>query len=184
GAASGKKAKDKKGSTAAQSAAPAPPSRPTGLTQLPTAQALVILNNDFRASEQPQPSPSTHGLTTVRLTLLTRGVPQTCARIYRLPTNAPELRKAWLNLHPSNQHTTGKNKKSKQKNTLPPMPSLPKPPVPASGKPSGQPTDSVHQHDQQQRALARALLHLDPPSPPRAGTEDWPACPAEEDLIG
>ncbi|KAI7486386.1 POPLD-domain-containing protein [Hortaea werneckii] len=182
--ASGKKKKDKKGSAIAESAAPAPPSRPSGLTQLPAAQALAILNNDTRTSEQPQPSPSIHGLTTIRLTLLTRGVPQTCARIYRLPTNNSELRKAWLNLHPSNRHTTGKNKKSKQKNTLPPIPSLPKPLAPASGKPSGQTGDSVDQQYQQHRDLARALLHLDPPSPPRAGTEDWPACPAEEDLIG
>ncbi|KAI7280842.1 POPLD-domain-containing protein [Hortaea werneckii] len=183
GAASGKKKKDKVSATA-ESAAPALPSRPAGLTQLPTAQALAILNNDTRTSEQPQPSPSTHGLTTIRLTLLTRGVPQTCARIYRLPTNTPELRKAWLNLHPSNQHTTGKNKKSKQKNTLPPISSLSKPSAPAGGKPSGQPADSAHQQEQQQRDLARALLHLDPPSPPRAGTDDWPACPGEEDLIG
>ncbi|KAI7508201.1 hypothetical protein KC347_g6319 [Hortaea werneckii] len=182
--ASGKKKKDKKGSAASESAAPAPVSRPPSLTQLPAAQALAILNNDPRTSEQPQPSPSTYGLATVRLTLLARGVPQTCARIYRLPTNNPELRKAWLNLHPSNQHTTGKNKKSKQKNTLPPIPSLPKPTAPAGGKPSGQTADSVDQQNQQQRDLARALLHLDPPSPLRAGTEDWPACPAEEDLIG
>ncbi|RMZ16742.1 hypothetical protein D0860_00872 [Hortaea werneckii] len=184
GAAPGKNRKEKKRSATAESAAPAALSRPPGLTQLPTAQALTILNNNTPAPEQPQPSPSTHGLTTIRLTLLTRGVPQTCARIYRLPTNTPKLRKAWLNLHPSNQHTTGKNKKSKQKNTLPPMPSLPKAPAPASGKPSGQTADSAHQQEQQQRDLARALLRLDPPSPPRAGTEDWPACPGEEDLIG
>ncbi|KAI7218555.1 Actin-related protein 2/3 complex subunit [Hortaea werneckii] len=185
GAASGTKRKDKKGSMTAQSAAPAPPPRPPGLTQLPAAQALAILNNNICTSEQPQPSPAPHGLTTIRLTLLTRGVPQTCARIYRLPSNSTELRKAWLNLHPSNQHTTGKNKKSKQKNTLPPIPSLPKSSKATGAKPTGQTADSAdQQNQQQQRDLARALLHLDPPSPPRAGTEDWPACPAEEDLIG
>ncbi|KAI7158881.1 hypothetical protein KC349_g4531 [Hortaea werneckii] len=184
-AASGKKKKDKKGSVTAQSAAPAPPPRPPGLTQLPGAQALAILNNTAYTSEQLQPSPAPHGLTTIRLTLLTRGVPQTCARIYRLPTNSTELRKAWFNLDPSNQHTTGKNKKSKQKNTLPHIPSLPKYSPSTSAKPSGQTADSANQQNQQQqRDLARALLHLDPPSPPRAGTEDWPACPAEEDLIG
>ncbi|RMY70458.1 hypothetical protein D0863_05784 [Hortaea werneckii] len=181
---SGKKKKDKKGSVTTQSAAPAPPPRPPGLTQLPAAQALAILNNTANTSEQPQPSLAPYGLTTIRLTLLTRGVPQTCARIYRLPTNSTELRKAWLNLHPSNQHTTGKNKKSKQKNTLPPMPSLPNCSKSTSAKPSGQTADSANQQNQQQRDLARALLHLNPPSPPRAGTEDWPACPAKEDLIG
>ncbi|KAI7232785.1 POPLD-domain-containing protein [Hortaea werneckii] len=182
-AASGKKKKDKKG--IAQSAAPAPTPRTSSLTQLPAAQALAILNNNIRTSEQPQRSPAPHGLTTIRLTLLTRGVPQTCARIYRLPTNSTELRKAWLNLHPSNQHTTGKNKKSKQKNTLPHIPSLPKYSTPTSAKPSGQAADCANKRNQQQqRDLARALLHLNPPSPPRAGTEDWPACPGEEDLIG
>ncbi|RMZ03759.1 hypothetical protein D0862_05539 [Hortaea werneckii] len=195
-AASGKKKKDKKGSAIAQSAAPAPPSRPSGITQLPTAQALAILNNNsIRNSEQTQTSPVPHGLTTIRLTLLTRGVPQTCARIYRLPTNSSELRKAWLDLHPSNQHSTGKNKKSKQKNTLPPIPSLPNSSSSKSAGPSGkaskarsaqheQTADSTHRQSEEQRKLARALLHLDPPSPPRAGTEDWPACPIEEDLIG
>jgi ribonuclease P/MRP protein subunit POP1 len=40
-------------------------------------------------------------LITVRLTILYQGVPQTCARIYRLPTNDNELRKSWLSLLPS-----------------------------------------------------------------------------------
>jgi len=40
-------------------------------------------------------------LITVRLTMLNQGVPQTCARIYRLPTKDTGLRKSWLSLLPS-----------------------------------------------------------------------------------
>ncbi len=35
-------------------------------------------------------------LITVRLTILNQGVPQTCARIYRLPSNHIKLRESWL----------------------------------------------------------------------------------------
>src|SRR5262249_18459876 len=55
-------------------------------------------------------------LITVRLTMLNQGVPQTCARIYRLPSNDTELRKSWLSLLPS--QSCGKSPLHKRPSTL------------------------------------------------------------------
>jgi ribonuclease P/MRP protein subunit POP1 len=98
----------------------------------------------------------------VRINLITRGLPTPCARIYRLPTTSPTLRAAWLALHPSNQPTT----RSQRKKAAPP---------PSAAKKNDK---DLEAHVRQQR-LAASLLE-----PPRAGTEGYPACPGEEDLIG
>ncbi|KAK3721809.1 Ribonucleases P/MRP protein subunit pop1 [Vermiconidia calcicola] len=127
-----------------------PPPKPPKLTHLTSAQALALL--------KPSSNPISNRegkLTNIRLTLLTRGVPQTCARIYRLPSDStqPELRTAWLALLPTPKH----NKKH----------ALPKPP-----------SQNEAPHTVQQR-LARSLIE-----PPRAGEDNYPTCPGEEDLIG
>lgn len=85
-----------------------PPSMPQSLTQLTPAQALDILKPD---------SPTTQSeldgkLCAVCISLVTRGVPQTCARIYRLPSD-PQARKNWLALLPD------KTTKQSPKNGLP-----------------------------------------------------------------
>ena len=92
----------------------------------------------------------------VSLSCLTRGTPQTCARIYRLPstTSSASLRKQWLDLHPRNKSQKG------PKNSLPRLP-------------KDAPAYLV------QRRLAQSLLE-----PARAGEDDYPTCPGEEDLIG
>ena len=131
-----------------------PPSRPEKLKQLSATHARDLLR-------QPSAANPTHAtdlegkLITVRLTLLTRGVPQTCARIYRLPSasTGPDLRKAWLAL-------SQKQKQHGPKNGLPKLP-------------TDAPAHLV------QRRLAQSLLE-----PPRAGEDAYPACPGVEDLVG
>ncbi|KAK5703915.1 Ribonucleases P/MRP protein subunit pop1 [Elasticomyces elasticus] len=131
------------------------PPKPPQLTQLSARQALALL-----ASPEAKPAPHitlTSALVTVRLTLLTRGVPHPCARIYRLPTNDPDLRRQWQALLPSNVPH------KKQKGPKHALPRLPK---------------DASAHVVQQR-LAQSLLE-----PPRAGEDKYPACPDEEDLVG
>lgn len=100
-----------------------------------------------------------HAVTTVHIKLLTRGVPQTCARIYRLPSEkrSPKLRNKWLALHPRHH---SHHKPSGRRNDFPRIPK----------------TTPDHV---KRRLLAQALLE-----PPRIGDDEYPACPGEEDLIG
>ena len=143
-----------KSKDAAESPQPEPPPKPDKLAQKTSAQALDLLRPSTPVS--PGSAGLYGNLITVRLTLLTRGVPQTCARIYGLPSAStnPELRNAWLALLPS------KHKHRGPKNSLPKLPKDAPP------------------HIVQQR-LAQSLLE-----PPRAGEDVYPACPGVEDLVG
>jgi ribonuclease P/MRP protein subunit POP1 len=129
---------------------------PKGLTQFPPSTSLALL-----AKSSPPTAPT---LLPVRINLITRGLPTPCARIYRLPTTSPSLRAAWLALHPSNQPISA----SQRKKAAPP---------PSNTKGKGK-QDKVPSHIRQQH-LAASLLE-----PTRAGADDYPACPGEEDLIG
>lgn len=149
---SSREAEQSKKSSAKEYQLPSEPAKkPDTLTHLPPDQAVTWLSDPTKA-----PPDTDNKLLTVRLTLLTRGVSQTCARIYRLPsiTNNHSLRKAWLALKPSNQP-----KKNKSRS------------LPRSSK-------DTPPHILQQR-LAASLLE-----PPKAGGEDYPSCPGKEDLIG
>ena len=136
--------------------APSALPKPKGLTHISASSALALLKDPT----SPLPNTPTASLLNVRIALLTRGTPQTCARIYRLPsaTTNSDLRKAWLALHPSNSAHHEQSKKhtplkpSKAKDTAP--------------------------HILQQR-LAASLLE-----PPKADGESYPFCPGKEDLIG
>ncbi|OCK85434.1 POPLD-domain-containing protein [Lepidopterella palustris CBS 459.81] len=104
-------------------------------------------------------------LFTVKLTLLARGVPTPCARIYRLPTTNPDLRARWLSLIPSSESLSqSKNKSSK------PLPRLPK---------------NAPSH-LRRRALAASLLEpvVLPKVIPQPGHKDYPFVPDKVDLIG
>ena len=130
---------------------PRPPQpMPPGLMHLPSHTAHALL-----ASPDLKPQPHHNALLPIRLSLLTRGLATPCARIYRLSTISPDLRKAWLALHPSSHAP------SKRRHALP------------APLPKDAPRDIVRQR------LAASLLE-----PPRAGEESYPACPGEEDLIG
>lgn len=135
-----------------------PPPRPKGLSQVSPNEASLLLQPDATGS----PVVDLDGkLLTVSIDLLNRGVPQTCARIYRLPSahTEPDLRKAWLNLLSKEQHQN----RNKRKNSKHALPKLPKDAPP---------------HLVQQR-LAQSLLQ-----PPRSGEDSYPACLGPEDLIG
>lgn len=113
---------------------------------------------------QPQPPPPT-SLTTISLSLLTRGSPTVCARIYRLPTTNSALHQSWLSL---------------LEPIKPAKKPRPQPSLPANALPY-----------QVQAHLASALLGPSQPpirenkaSPPSAGDRTYPPVPGEEDLIG
>jgi ribonuclease P/MRP protein subunit POP1 len=102
----------------------------------------------------------------VKINMDQRGTPTTCARIYRLPKNNPGLRSKWLSLQTDPKPTTtskGKSQKSK-----PPQ------------KPQNPPKRVRTQ------ALAESLLRPGAvqDGPPKAGEEEYPIVPDEEDLIG
>ncbi|KAL8773464.1 MAG: hypothetical protein Q9209_001568 [Squamulea sp. 1 TL-2023] len=65
---------------------------PLPVHHIPLSQSAGLLSNPNLIS------PTSHDITTINLTLLSRGHPVTCARIYRLPTSDPHLRSQWLAL--------------------------------------------------------------------------------------
>lgn len=99
-----------------------------------------------------------NALATIKITMLTRGRPSDCARVYRLPTDDPKLRQKWLAQQPSPQSARSNSKRAK----FPP-----KPDVDASAM-------------VQRSWLAAAILT----KPAEPGHKDYPTVPGEEDLIG
>jgi ribonuclease P/MRP protein subunit POP1 len=108
------------------------------------------------------PGPTTippHTLSTIRLSLLHRGTPSPCARIYRLPTTDPPSLQKWLALLSSLPSTTSSTTTAKNQPTH----------LPADAPPW-----------EKRQALARQLLG----APIRVGEKAYPVCPEEGDLIG
>lgn len=99
-------------------------------------------------------------LVAVTIFLLAKGVPKTCARIYRLPTSNDALRDGWLS-----QRVSQSARKMGKEN---------RPHVPRVSKDAPQ-----HQRRQQ---LAANLL--DSSSAYGGGGKDYPVVPDEEDLVG
>ncbi len=139
----------------AQGPDPNPPTKPANLTQLTATQALTILKQPSAV----EPGSLIGKLMTVRVHLLTRGVPQACARIYSLPSVAANkpLRDAWLARQPS-----ANNNKSRKSHARDHKLGSDVPPHVA------------------QRKLAKELLS----GPPQAGSDAYPVCPSAEHLIG
>ncbi|KAF2622612.1 POPLD-domain-containing protein [Macroventuria anomochaeta] len=127
----------------------------TPFRQLSSAQATKLL-------QDPAIEPEVPYLFTVKIIVVGRGYPVDCSRVYRLPTNNPELRNKWLSLVPGPKSKT-------------------------NGVPRRQQTrsgDDVSEH-LRRRELASSLL--EPPAPKDAPTpaeDDYPLVPDEEDLIG
>lgn len=124
--------------------------------QLSCAQATKLL-------ESPQVESKVPHLFTAKITVMGRGYPVDCTRVYRLPMNKPELRRKWLSL------LSGERSKT-------------------NGVPRRQQTrrgDDVPEH-LQRRALAGSLLEPPQPkeNPPTPASDDYPIVPDEEDLIG
>ncbi|KAI9822935.1 MAG: hypothetical protein M1832_002960 [Thelocarpon impressellum] len=141
--------------------------RPQGLHQLPYRDAAAAIKDMMTgpgAQRQATGVTATAGLTTVKVTLLSRGAPAACARIYRLPSNDATLRQKWLDLLPS-RGGQARRPKWKQAQTLLP------PDAPAS---------------ERRTVLAASLLEAASAreGPPQAGDPDYPAVPDSVDLMG
>ncbi|KAJ4297847.1 Ribonucleases P/MRP protein subunit pop1 [Kalmusia sp. IMI 367209] len=108
---------------------------------------------------------STPHLFTVKISMIQRGTPTNCARVYRLPTNNVELRNKWLSLMPNSKSASTCTKGPKQVQ---------------------HPRNGTLPEQVERRNLARSLLEPPPArnGPPRAGDEDYPVVPDDEDLIG
>jgi ribonuclease P/MRP protein subunit POP1 len=131
------------------------PVQPFQLTHCAAAEARARLSS---ANPSDQSANTSNPLANVRITLLNRGVPQACARIYRLPSpTASNLRQRWLALQPSSRAET---KQRGPKNSLPHLPK----------------NASI---DVVQKRLAQSLQKT-----PKVGDSDYPVCPDEDDLIG
>lgn len=129
----------------------------TPFLHLPSQQATDLIDGDSPATEyfgKPY-------LFTAKITMKQRGVPTDCTRIYRLPTNDDELRNKWLSLIP--------------------RPGFKRPPRTQPNKYSSDTPDHIKRRD-----LARSLLEPPTPNqgPPKAGEDDYPVVPDEDDLIG
>ncbi|KAB8336980.1 hypothetical protein FH972_021284 [Carpinus fangiana] len=120
-------------------------------------QAMRDTGTNSRTEGQQQGDAS--GLVTVKLTLLTRGVPTTCARVYRLPKTDAKLRAEWLSL------LSLSKEKARHKATavVPPL---------SRDAP-------VHER---RRQLAASLL--EPPAMPQAGDDGYPDTPDPDELLG
>lgn len=134
--------------------------KPLALVQLTRNQAVTLI----QSSPSSPVAPDLLGkLVTVQITLLTRGVPETCARIYRLPSATSQhaaLRHEWLQLAPERgQHVSIKKRQTTLPSKLPP---------PATA-------------EDLQRRLAQELIRGDNPADRK---KMHPACPPQEDLIG
>ena len=102
-------------------------------------------------------------LFTVKVTVIGRGYPVDCSRVYRLPTNDPELRGKWLSLLPGPESNTNSVPRRQQTRI----------------------GDEVPDH-LRRRELASRILE---PSAPKKGAPtpadmDYPVVPDEADLIG
>ncbi|KAF2659460.1 hypothetical protein K491DRAFT_623087 [Lophiostoma macrostomum CBS 122681] len=108
-------------------------------------------------------------LFTVKINMVQHGVPTECARIYRLSTTNAELRTKWLSLMPS----------SSQVRT---------PKGPAKKDPNPNPNSKSEALTKHLRARTLAAGLLEPKAsangPLKAGSEDYPVVPDQEDLIG
>ncbi|KIW09177.1 uncharacterized protein PV09_00108 [Verruconis gallopava] len=124
----------------------------TALHQIPQAIASQALTRGRISNLEP------NGLATVRITMLSRGRPNICARIYRLPTNNPNLRQKWLEQQPPLRKKQPHSRNAK-------FPSRP----------------SENASSAMQRSWLAAAILADPPEP---GSKDYPVVPDEIDLVG
>ncbi|KAL3431111.1 ribonucleases P/MRP protein subunit POP1-domain-containing protein [Aspergillus tetrazonus] len=131
---------------------------PFNIHQLPYSEANLAINN-------PAVSVDESALATVKLTLYSRGHPAPRARIYRLPSNDPDLRQKWLSLASALTSTSKSSSFETSGQSL----------RPKNKAKSEEDTESTRQ-----RLAASILLDSDSASIQK---EHLPV-PVEEDLIG
>lgn len=125
------------------------------LEHLPLSIATKLFKHKSTSTTTDAP---TNSLITVKLTMISRGVPQTCARVYRLPINDPSLRSRWLSQLPTAAKKTRKDKTSRLSHR-----------APEGATPA------------MQRAYLAASILAGPVQP---GEAQYPVVPDEHDLIG
>lgn len=129
--------------------------------------------------------PTSTALTTISLSLLSRGAPTACARIYRLPTSNIALRERWLSLTNVPRNHTSRRKSA-------PPPTLPKDTPShirarhlAASLLAGPPEMTREQQQKKQEQEQEQEQEQQIPSRQlQAGDPDYPPAPLEEDLIG
>ena len=148
------------------------PTPPPNLTQIPYPLSSTIYASAILPS-------SSHALTSIHLTLLHRGHPTSCARIYRLPTSSPDLRQKWVTLASSLLFSSSKPPKDSPKASKNSS-DLPDPKFLLASVPRNQ-----HSHLRTQ-ATAISLLSKEDrkDAVPRPGDAAYPCVPGAEDLIG
>ena len=154
-------------------------------TTVPPLKIQHIIHPSFT-----QTPPLATALSTVSISLLSRGCPSVCARIYRLPGSStnPSLRSQWLALAQSSASSSTSSKHLKQR----PLPAT----IIAKRNKKNHEGLTPHLYHESRSKLAASLL---PPTtsslvhpnisqpllpPPKAGDALYPSCPSEEDLIG
>lgn len=140
---------------------------PTQPTSSPTPPLKIIHIPFPHSSDTPHLTIPATALTTISLTLLSRGTPTTCTRIYRLPTKNSSLRSKWLALASPPKLTRTQKAAHRRKNVA---------------------DKDIPDHLRSQQIAASLLA---PPSSVtvtdeniRAGSPAYPSVPDEEDLIG
>ncbi|KAL8755531.1 MAG: hypothetical protein Q9184_004773 [Pyrenodesmia sp. 2 TL-2023] len=160
-------------------AAPETPKQITDQTSPPSLHHIPHSESALRLTSPSSLPQDFQALTTIHITLLSRGSPTTCARLYRLPTTWPKIRAQWLALASSILHPP-------KKQPLRPDPNLDRRKILAS-----LPQNESHPLRTQQTALS-----LVAPLPAfgtgdaeggeiiQPGNPDYPSVPNRDDLIG
>ncbi|CRG86217.1 ribonuclease P [Talaromyces islandicus] len=129
-------------------------------------RVVFSLNSQAKPWRFPDNKPF---VTTVKITLIGRGTPTTCARVYRLPSNNEELRNQWLLVASSARKNIA--------STSPGAQSL----VSSSKKQNQNPTkDPLATKNESLQKLASSLLE----TPSSLEQQTHLPLPCEEDLIG
>lgn len=138
---------------------------PLGIEHLSLdARTSSQLNTNTRTWKFPEDKPY---LATVKVTILGRGTPTPCARIYRLPLKNEELRKQWLSAKPSPSKSSPSSKTA---------------PVRAPLKPKPVQADEIDPVIKRKEDLEKLAASLFDPSTPESSSEI--PLPPEDDLIG
>lgn len=165
-----------------------PPNAPA---PAPPLKIQHIIHPDSSGSIQTPPLAT--ALSTVSISLLSRGCPSVCARIYRLPSSStnPSLRSQWLALaqisSSSSSFSSAPSKFHPNQRTVPAT-------TTAKGNKKHKKDVTPQLYYEGQSQLAASLLppaikssgrvNIYLPPPPKAGDVLYPSCPGEEDLIG
>ncbi|KAI9804948.1 MAG: hypothetical protein M1833_006251 [Piccolia ochrophora] len=143
------------------------------VVHLPSPLATQLLNGSLDPSFHAILIPLNNALVTVKVTLIGRGNPTACARLYRLPSTDQTLRQKWLDLlHPPRTSSIFRTSSAAHTSSKPGKCSFP-PPLPKNATPVDR-----------RRYLASSLLTQPDYAPHRADSDEYPIVPGNEDLVG